>query len=178
MQDTQETQKVYLGNGIEKEVVIDEKYHHYLDIDKLEKIINENLGERIVVGCKEDWYFTAQDVTLEDIKEIKDGNTLLTLYSCWDKMIVKIIDEAGDTKKEIDCTLNIEKYPAQLAFSAGYNYTFKRIDVWFNKKLYHECLHKWKYEIIKDFADEVNLLIDKYEQIHKNVNKYSSEGRR
>lgn len=168
-----EEQKVYIGNGITKSITIDEKYVHYLDMEKLEKIINENSGKKILVGAKEDWFFTASSITLEDIEKIKDGSKNILLTSAWDNFVVKIEDENGDIINEIDCTLNIEKYPAQLAFSAGYDYGINRINIWFKKKLFHECLSVWKYEIIKDFAKEINALVDKYELIHQNVTKYS-----
>lgn len=178
MEDTTKLQEVYIGSGVTKHVTIDENYCHYLDTGKLEKIINDNLGKKIVVGAKEDWFFTAQTVTAKDMEKIKLGDTHILLYSAWDQLIVKIKNNENETEQEINCTLNIEKYPAQLAFNAGYTYAMNRIQHWFNKKLYHECLRVWKYEVIKDFAKEVNALIDKYESIHQNVTKYPNHKER
>lgn len=152
-----ETKKraVYIGNGETIHVDENENFSFYLDLNKLQKIVDENPGKSIYVGATGDWFFTARSITADNLKEFNEYKAYILRSSCWSRFSVEIDDEMQD------CTVEIPKNMDELAFKNGYALGFGKVNFWIPNM--YQRMSVLGYEKIKRFSEEVETLLKKYE---------------
>ena len=156
--------EVYIGNGATIHVDEDKNNFHYLDMNKLKEIVENNEGKEIYVGTYRDWCWTAKKIKgLQHINDIMSGRDYILRCSCWDTFVVRIGDEV------IPCTVDIPIYLHQLAQNAGFCDGLFKIEQWIGT-IYTGCIAKMDYEHIQEMIAEIKPIVEKYkEKINKNT---------
>ena len=147
------TREVYIGNGVTIHPQENDEVSYYLDFDKLEKIISEK--GTVVVGASEDWFFTAQEVSKEELQKINTYRRHILRSSCWAKFEVEIDGERQD------CTITIPKQLDRLSYMHGFDDGISKLHFWVNDAYWR--IKDFPYEKLKLCADEINEVIKKYE---------------
>lgn len=161
--------EIYLGNGKTINVNFSKEFVYYLDIDKLEKLVDENLDKEIVFGATTDWFWTATNIKgKKDFLDFREGKSYGLRASCWDTFSVEIDGERQD------CTVKVPKYFAQLAESKGFFDGLFKTEQWLNN-VYRDVLYKMKYEMIQEFQSEIFPIIKKWKEKISVLEKYSPE---
>jgi len=148
------TREVYIGNGITIHPQDNDEVNHYLDMDKLEKLVSEK--GTVVVGASEDWFFTARTITKEELEKIKTYRTHILRASCWAKFEVDI---DGDRQ---DCTIDIPKQLDRLAYTHGFDDGVSKFHFWVRDAYWR--IEDFSYEKIKKCSEEIDAVIKKYEE--------------
>lgn len=148
----EETRDVYIGNDQTIKVTPNEKLMYLLDIDKLEKMFNENPHEELVVGATGDWYWTAETIhNKEEFEEKRKGYGLLRASS-WSRFSIN---------QEDDCTVEVPIHFYRLVREHAFLDGMHKVDQWiFN--LYKDGIVNMKYEVIKEMQKELEPIIKKY----------------
>lgn len=154
-QELSKKKKVYIGNGETIYVKDNETVSFYLDIDKVKRIVTDNPEKEILVGATGDWFFTAQTITIPNLKEIEEYKKHILRSSCWSRFSIRWDD------CEEDCTIEIPKHLDRLAFANGFDHGYSKVHFWIHNM--YPRMQKFEYEKIKKFSEDVEELLKKYE---------------
>jgi hypothetical protein len=146
---------IYIGQGKTIYVEPHKDVIALLDIPKLDKYFEKNPDATIEVGAKRDWFFTAEDVTKEKLKDVRRGLAFLVLASDWDTF--KFIKPDGT---EEDCTLTVPTNLFNIAHLSGSRLIIDKMQRWFHD--IYNLLMTLAEDKRDDMVKEVNAILDKY----------------
>ena len=142
-----EKREVYIGSGVTVKVDTSSGVGKLLDLDRLNELLRE--GKEVTYGMSEDWFFTASTID----GDIKDKDLLA--YSDWATPVVEINGERQD------CYVEVPKKLHRYSFRNGFMSGVGKFNFWVPN--FYKRFTKLKYPIVKDFFNEVDELLKKYE---------------
>jgi hypothetical protein len=156
--------KIYIGN----QKTIDVEYYKnkvcLLDLEKTGRVLKENPDKTVVVGATNDWIFTAEEINLEMLEEIKTGKKWFLTSSCWDTFSIK----TDDDEKE-DCYIFVDEKIFNTIAIENYLTGFKHRPPFELEKEVHRNRRFLELEEYKneEFPEIIIKVSERYYQKHK-----------
>lgn len=140
----------YIGNDQTITMPAHENMTATLDLEKAMALFVENAETEVLIGMRNDWFFTA--IPIESVRDIE---TLPLMSSSWDFPVISI-----DGIKQ-ECYILVDKKIRNYCYQDGYNRGVSHATFWTGDLV--ETVEELLYDDIITMRDEINEIIARYQ---------------